>query len=149
MILKIAIGADHRGYELKKNIIEIIPEKIINQKIIFIDQGCNNNLACDYPEFANKVCQQILTNQAELGILICGSGIGMSIAANRHPKIYAGLVWNVELAQKAKADNNCNILVLPADFLTPELTLEIIKAWLNTKFKAGKYQVRLDNLDLI
>jgi ribose 5-phosphate isomerase B len=161
MILRIAIGADHRGYELKKFIIanlvtsftsnsalktneltEIAPEEII-----WLDQGCDNNLACDYPEFTNKVCQQILTNQAELGILICGSGIGMSIAANRCPKIYAGLAWDPEIARSAKADNNCNVLVLPADFLTPELTLEIIKTWLNTKFKAGKYQARLNNLD--
>ncbi len=150
MSLSIAIGADHRGYELKKFIIaKIAPEKIIGKEIIWLDQGCDNNLTCDYPEFTNKVCQQLLTNQADLGILICGSGIGMSIAANRYPKIYAGLVWNTELAQKAKADNNCNVLVLPADFLTPELTLEIIKIWLNTKFKAGKYQARLNNLDLI
>ncbi|HLB93670.1 MAG TPA: RpiB/LacA/LacB family sugar-phosphate isomerase [Candidatus Babeliales bacterium] len=175
MILRIAMGADHRGYELKKFIIEnlvanlninnstptnnelveihysekIIPEKTMGQKISWLDQGCHNNSTCDYPEFAHKVCQQILTNQADLGILICGSGIGMSIAANRYSQIYAGLAWNAELAQTAKAVNNCNILVLPANFLTPELTLEIIRTWLSTKFKAGKYQTRLNNLDLI
>ena len=159
MILKIAIGADHRGYELKKIIIESLvaslslskntPEKITNQKITWLDQGCNNNLTCDYPEIATKVCQQILTNQADLGILICGSGIGMSIAANRHPKIYAGLAWNTEAAHQSKASNNCNVLVLPANFVTPELTFEIIKTWLNTEFKSGKYQTRLNSLNLI
>ncbi len=163
MILKIAIGADHRGYELKKFIIEnlvtnvtigkgtpeIIPKEITNQKITWLDQGCNNNLTCDYPEIATKVCQQILTNQADLGILICGSGIGMSIAANRHPKIYAGLAWNTEAAHQSKASNNCNVLVLPANFVTPELTFEIIKTWLNTEFKSGKYQTRLNSLNLI
>ena len=184
MILKIAIGADHRGYELKKFIIanlvanlntssytpennelveisyseKITPEnnglveitdQKISPKISWLDQGCHNNLACDYPEIANQVCQQILTSRADLGILICGSGIGMSIAANRHPKIYAGLAWSTELAQQAKADNNCNILVLPADFINPELAIKIIKTWLNTKFKAGKYQTRLNSLNLI
>lgn len=146
MILKIAIGADHRGYELKKIIIENL---VTSLKINWLDQGCDNNLACDYPDIATKVCQQILTNKANLGILICGTGIGMSIAANRYRHIYAGLVWNLELAQTAKAANNCNLLVLPANFLTSELTLEIIKIWLNAEFKADKYQTRLNSLNLI
>ena len=139
--MKICIGSDHRGFELKQVIIEELPE------IEWIDVGTHNDKRTDYPLFAEKVCKNILSGKSEFGVLICGSGIGMSIAANRHKKIYAGLCWSESVAKAAKEDDNINILVLPASFVGPEQAVLMIKDWLSSKFKGGHYQQRLELID--
>lgn len=139
--MKISIGADHRGYELKRAIIEHF------RQYQFLDVGTFSLERTDYPLFAKKVCADILAGNASLGILICGSGIGMSIAANRYKKIYAALCWAPEVAHYAKKHDGANVLVLPADFVDTELALNIISSWLETGFEGGRYERRLCMLD--
>jgi len=139
--MKISIGTDHRGYDLKLQIIEHFKE------VEWIDVGTNSKERTDYPIFAKKVCNNILKKESELGILLCGSGVGVGIAANRFRGIYAGVCWNTEIAKLAKGDDNINVLVLPADFVSKEQALLIIKSWLETEFKGGHYQKRLEMIE--
>ncbi len=139
--MKISIGADHRGVELKKKLIEHFTE------IEWIDQGADNGDRPDYPIYARRVCSDVLDGKADYGILICGSGIGMSIAANRFNGIYAGLCWSVDVARLAKEDDGVNVLVLPVDFITSRQACEIVFSWLDATFKGGRYQERLEMLD--
>lgn len=138
---KIVIGADHRGFDLKQAIIEKFTE------YEWIDIGANNKDRSDYPVYAKKLCDKVLNNEADCGILICGSGIGMSIAANRFPGIYAGLCWNEVVAKLAKEDDGVNVLVIPADLILLEDAFLIFKSWLETKFKEGRYKERLLMID--
>ena len=139
----ISIGSDHRGYELKSKIIEHFAD------IDFLDVGTNSEDRTDYPIYAKKVCKNIINGKTDFGILICGSGVGISIAANRFSKIYASLCWNAEVAKMAKEDDGANVLVLPANFVTTKEAFEIIKAWIDAKFKGGVYQERLDMIEAI
>jgi ribose 5-phosphate isomerase B len=148
--MKIVIGADHRGFDLKKKIIETI-EKFGDKNIEWIDVGCENQERCDYPLYAQKVAQNILNGEATYGILACGSGIGMALAANRFKGIYAGLCWNRDVAQIAHADDGINVLVLSADLVLPEENIAIVNSmidsWFNCTFKEGRYRDRLDMVD--
>src|SRR5579872_4127886 len=109
--MNIVIGADHRGFQLKAYIKQYVVGA--DDPIAWIDVGTNNEERTDFPLFTQNACAMIQGNEAEKGILICGSGIGMSIAANRYGGIYAALVWNEEIATLAKEHNNANVLVLP------------------------------------
>jgi ribose 5-phosphate isomerase B len=139
--MKITIGSDHRGFDLKSQIIEHFKD------IKWLDVGTNSKERTDYPIFAKKVCNNILKKEADLGILLCGSGVGVGIAANRFKGIYAAVCWNAQVAQSAKADDNANVLVLPANFISKEEALAIIKAWLGAEFKGGHYQKRLEMVE--
>jgi len=139
--MKISIGADHRGYSLKNALIKHFA------KLEWADVGAFDKKRSDYPVFAQKVCQSILKKKAKRGILICGSGVGMVIAANRYPKIYATLCWNSEIARVARQDDGSNVLVLPSDFITKSQAIAIVEAWLAAPFKGGHYQERLDMVD--
>ena len=139
--MKISIGTDHRGYDQKNGIIKNITD---NE---WIDVGCFSHERCDYPEFAKLVVDLVREKKTDLGVLLCGSGIGMSIAANRFKGIYAGLVWSAEVAIKAREDDNVNILVLPSDFIADEQSILIVRAWLQAEFKGGRYQKRLAMID--
>ena len=130
MIMKIAIGTDHRGYALKEQIKQHL--HIADHAIIWNDCGAFHADRSDYPIFASLVCQTILTQQAERGVLLCGSGIGMSIAANRFADIYAGLVWNADLARLSRTDDNCNVLVIAADFCDEKLALALMQWYLKS-----------------
>lgn len=138
---KIVIGADHRGFDLKQAIIE----KFIEYE--WIDIGANNKDKSDYPIYAKTLCDKVLKNEADCGILICGSGIGMSIAANRLQGIYAGICWNEVVARLAKEDDGVNVLVLPADLILFEDAFLIFKTWLDARFKEGRYKERLLMID--
>lgn len=143
--MQIAIGADHRGYDQKEEIKREIGK--LHPSVKWIDVGTYNKERTDYPIYVTKVCDELLSGATKLGILLCGSGVGMSIAANRHPKIYAALVWNEEVARMSKSDDNANVLVLPADFISKECAVAIVNAWLTTQFKGGRYQERLQMID--
>lgn len=143
--MKIVIAADHRGFQLKKYILTY--NILANLKIEWYDVGTYSQERTDYPIFAQKAVESIYQNKAEKGIIICGSGIGMAIAANRFEKIYAGVVWNEDIARVAKEDDNVNVLVLPSDFINPELAINIITAWLLAKFKDERYAQRLEMID--
>ena len=139
--MRIAIGADHRGFELKEFIKEHFNE------ITFKDVGSYNKERSDYPEFTLKVCLEVLQSTAELGILICGTGVGMSIAANRFSRIFAGMAWNEEIAKLNREHDNVNILILPADFIDNQQAIKIINSWLNAEFVGGRHQERLEMID--
>lgn len=140
--MKIAIGADHRGAAQKT----LIKEKI--GIVEWIDVGCFvDQPRCEYPIYARLVCQQIQHGSAEYGILLCGSGVGMAVAANRFEGIYAALVWNTEVARLSKEHDNSNVLVIPSDFVSDTQLLTIVSVWLKAKFLGGKYKQRIEMID--
>lgn len=137
----IAIGADHRGFLLKEYIMRHV------SSVQWLDSGTYSIERTDYPLFVEPVVDALLKGTVQYGILICGSGVGMAVAANRHPGIYAAVVWNPEVARKAKEDDNSNVLVLPADYLSYEEAVACIISWLGATFKEGRYQERLSLID--
>ena len=139
--MKISIGADHRGFDVKQRIIEHFTD------IDWLDVGTFDDQRTHYPLFAQRVCKHILQGDADVGILICGSGIGAAMAANRHKKIYAANCWNETVARVAKEHDGANVLVLPSDFISNGEAFAIIKAWLSVTFKGGVYAERLAMVD--
>ena len=135
------IGADHRGFQAKHEIKLRMPE------IIWIDVGCNNQERCDYPEYAYKLVCLLQKEKSLKGVLLCGSGVGMSIAANKFSGIRAALVWNEQVAYTAAAHDNVNILVFGTDFLSLEQIISCIRMWENTQFLGGRYQERLEQIE--
>lgn len=141
--MKITIGSDHRGFRLKQSLITHFTD------VDWLDVGTDNQKRTDYPVFAQLLCDHILKKHANLGILICGSGVGMAIAANRYKKIYAALCFEPEIARIAREDDGINVLVLPSDFVDEIDAIPIVKAWFEAEFKGEHYQERLDMVDLI
>ena len=131
--IKIAIGSDHRGYKLK----EFLQADLIYhmENIEILDVGTHTQERTDYPISAKAAVAAIKNGQAEFGILICGSGVGAAIVANRFPGIYAGVAWNWQVAKAAKEDDNINVLVLPADFVDKDEATKIVLTWLTSDFK--------------
>ena len=143
--MKIAIGADHRGFQCKANIKQYVVGS--PDPIVWIDVGAYNEERSDYPIFARAAVKAMQNRQADLGILACGSGVGMAIVANRYRGMFAGVAWNEEIARASREDDNTNILVLPSDFISHEQAVAIVNAWLNARFKGGRYQERIDMID--
>lgn len=139
--MKIAIASDHGGFELKNKIIAYF--KSLN----FLDFGTNSTDSVDYPDYAKKVSKAILSNQADLGILICGTGIGISIAANRFHGIRAALLYSDEVAKLAKQHNNANILVFGGRTMKADDVIRRIELFLGENFEGGRHQKRLDKIE--
>lgn len=140
--MKIAIGSDHHGLMCK----ELLKKQCAGVHV-WIDLGCAaSSSACDYPVYAQAVVQAMASGTADAGVLLCGTGVGMSIAANRCPGIYAGLAWNEEIARLNKEHDNVNVLVLPADYVTPEQAVSMVNAWLAAQFLGGRHQERIDEI---
>jgi len=140
---KIAIGADHAGYALKEAVLDFI----VGQGADVVDCGADSDVSCDYPVFAETVADAILHGRADKGILICGSGIGMSIAANRHAGIRAALCCNLETAKLSRMHNDANIIVLGARFTHKDAALSMIERFLLTEFDGGRHAKRLALID--
>ena len=138
----IAIASDHSGYNLKTSIIKHLKKK----NLTVLDLGTHNTEIVDYPDYAEKVVDCLLQQEAELGILICGTGIGMSIAANRSSEIRAALVTSVFMAERAKLHNDANILVLGSKIIEEKLAIEMVDKFLDTKFEGGRHSLRLAKL---
>lgn len=141
--MKIAIGADHGGYSLK----EILIEDLKSNGYDLEDLGTYSTDSVDYPDFSQKVCNQVTQGQADLGILICGTGIGMSIAANKHQGIRAALCGDVYSAKLTRQHNNSNVLCLGARVIGDELAKMIVHTWLDAEFEGGRHQGRIDKLE--
>lgn len=135
------IGSDHAGVELKLSINEAIRKEYVIE-----DVGPFDATSVDYPDYAKKVGEAVAKDPNALGILICGSGIGMSIAANKISGIRAALVTSVETAKLSRQHNNANVLCLGARTTEPNLAMDIVKAWLNTKFEGDRHQRRIDKI---
>ena len=141
--MKIAIAADHGGFALKEAL------KQHYTTLDLIDYGTDSADSVDYPDYAQKVVRAILTGQADLGILICGTGIGISIAANRYKGIRAALLYSAEAAQLAKAHNNANILVFGGRTMAVDDVIKRIDIFLQTAYEGGRHQRRLNKLDIM
>jgi ribose 5-phosphate isomerase B len=139
--MKVAIGCDHGGLELKNRIIKSIDE------FEFIDVGAFTTDSVDYPDFADLVCQMVLKKEVEYGVLICGSGQGMAIRANRFKGIRAALVWNQEVTRLSREHNNANILCLGGRILPHGIAVDLVKTFLKTPFAEGRHLVRIQKLD--
>ena len=137
--MKIAIGSDHGGFGLK----QILTAKLLDAGHEVVDCGCNSIDSVDYPDFADHVCQQVLSDGASLGILVCGTGIGMSMAANRHKGIRAALCHNEYSARMSREHNDANILCLGDRVLGSGVACAIVEAWLQTEFAGGRHQRRI------
>jgi len=138
--LKIAIGSDHAGYLLK----EKVKKYLKNKEIPFTDFGTFKEEAVDYPEYAYKVGNSIISNEADMGILICGTGIGMCITANKIKGIRAANPFNKGSAELSRLHNNSNVLCLGARTLTDDQVNEVLETWLFTSFEGGRHEQRLN-----
>lgn len=139
---KIFIANDHAGFELKKVLIDK------NKDYEWEDLGTYNEDKSDYPEQAEKLCKQMQSSPSTVGVLVCGSGQGMAIKANRFSGIRAALVWNRESARLAREHNDANVLCLGARFLSSEEANNIFKIFINTSFQEGRHLERVKKLDL-
>ena len=142
--MKIAIGADHRGFKQKTIILSALAQEA---DVACIDVGTETSERTDYPIYAQAVVRLMLNGEAQLGILLCGSGAGIAIAANRYTGIYAGVAWLAEVAAVIKEHDNVNVLVIPSDYVSDEQVMPIVKAWLQARFKEGRYAERLCMID--
>jgi ribose 5-phosphate isomerase B len=138
----ILFGCDHAGFQLK----EVLMAHLATKNIATHDFGCYTEESIDYPDFAHLVAIAVSKNPEALGVLICGSGNGINMTANKHSGIRSALCWKKEIAVLARQHNNANILALPARFLTNEEGIEILTAFLETHFEGGRHQNRIDKI---
>ncbi len=142
-IKSLAIGADHAGYDYKTNIIHWLKQ----QNLAVKDFGTFNTASVDYPDFAHPVAKALENSETTFGILICGSGNGVAIAANKHPHIRAALCWTVEIAQLARQHNDANIICIPARFVDINTAQAMVDLFLQTAFEGGRHQRRVDKIE--
>ena len=135
---KIYIASDHAGYEMKSKLCDYFKT--------FIDLGTNSNDSVDYADFAHNLTNNVSQNEESLGILICGTGVGMSIAANRKKGIRAGLVNSTEITRLIRQHNNANVLVLPGRFMSEEEAKNCVQIFLETEFEAGRHKLRIEKI---
>lgn len=141
--MKIAIGADHAGFSTKQVIINYLK----TNNIAIQDFGTFNEESVDYPDFAHPVATAVENKLFDLGILVCGSGQGVNITANKHAGIRSALCWKSEIAMLSKQHNDANIVAIPARFVTENEAIEIIKAFLNTPFEGGRHLTRVNKIN--
>lgn len=140
--MKVVLGGDHAGFDYKKELIDFINELGIETS----DLGPYSCDSVDYPDFAHPVATAVESNEFDFGILICGSGNGVAMSANKHQGIRAALCWQKDLAQLSRQHNNANILCLPARFVSLEVAKECVKAFLETPFEGGRHENRVDKI---
>ena len=143
--MKISIGCDHAGYELKEKIIKFLN----NLNYDVIDIGCHSLDSVDYPEFGHQVGKNVANKESDKGIVVCGSGIGISIAANKIKGIRAALCFTKAHAEMSRLHNNSNILALGARMNGGDDPFDIINIWLNTNFEGGRHQTRIEKIDRV
>lgn len=142
MINNIIIGCDHAGYEMKLFITECLSK----MKIITHDVGSFSKESVDYPDVAHKLAEEIESGNFKFGILLCGSGNGVNITANKHKNIRSALCWTPEIASLARKHNNANVLALPARFISNDEAYEIVETFISTDFEGGRHEVRVNKI---
>ena len=141
--MKIAIGNDHAGVEVKRNI-----EKHLSEKgHTVINKGYDGEESVDYPDFIHPVSQEVKEKKAQIGIIICGSGNGAAMTANKHKGIRAAICWNAEIAELARQHNNANIISIPSRFLSEEKIIKIVDIFIKTGFEGGRHKRRIEKID--
>lgn len=143
--MKIALGADHAGFELKSH----IKQHLIGRGFEVEDLGASSGDSVDYPDFAREVAEHVAAHQADLGVLVCGTGIGMAISANKVPGIRAANCDSIFTAQMAREHNDANVLTVGARVLEAQAASEVVDAWLNATFAGGRHQRRVDKIHAI
>jgi ribose 5-phosphate isomerase B len=138
--LKIAIGADHAGFDYKKELIEALDVKEVK------DFGTYSDASADYPDFAHPVALAVESGDFDFGILVCGSGNGVAITANKHQGIRAAICWNEELAERARSHNNANIVCIPARHISIDEAKKIVAVFLSTEFEGGRHATRVGKI---
>lgn len=141
--MKVVIASDHAGFELKEMV-----KKEFSTRFEFEDLGTYSTDSVDYPDFAHPLAAKVAADPSLFGILICGTGNGMIMTANKHADVRAGLCWSPEIAALARQHNNANVLAMPARFITPETAFEIVKTFFNTEFEGGRHQRRVEKINL-
>jgi ribose 5-phosphate isomerase B len=140
---KILIGSDHAGFQLK-TILKGVMEQ---DGLQVVDVGCAAETSCDYPDFARLLCERIQSGEATRGILICGTGLGMSMAANRFKGIRAALCTSEYHARMSRAHNDANVLIIGGRVTGADMAVYILRTWLETRFEGGRHQRRIDRID--
>ena len=139
---RIFISSDHAGFNLKENI-----KKRFKKKYIFFDLGTDNSkIPVNYPDFAHKLCKKISNDSKNIGILVCGSGMGMSMAANKHKKIRAAVCYSVKNTKLSRLHNNANIITLGSRLTKKDTAFKCIEAFINTKFEGGRHKKRVKKI---
>jgi len=141
---KIGICSDHAGFELKEKLKVVL----LNKGYDVIDFGTDSDASCDYPDFAHKLGYAIDSEELLRGISICGSGNGISMTMNKHPKVRAALCWSKEIAELARKHNDANVCSMPARFISYQSALDILDTYLTTAFEGGRHQARIDKIAL-
>lgn len=139
----IPIASDHAGFELKAKLVAQLDKMGYDVQ----DLGANSEAPSDYPDYAHPLAEEVSSGRAKRGILLCGSGIGVDIVANRYPHVRAALSWMPEIAELSRKHNDSNVLVLPARFVSDYEASEIVTTWLNTKFEGGRHARRVNKID--
>jgi len=140
--MKIAMAADHGGFELKN----ILRDYLTELGHTVTDLGTNSPESVDYPDYAQLCCKEVINKTVDFGILVCGSGVGISIAANKIDGIRCGLCPSAEIAALVKQHNNANVIALGGRFTAPDLAKEIVDAYMNAEFEGGRHQQRIDKI---
>jgi ribose 5-phosphate isomerase B len=139
----IPIASDHAGFDLKAKIIDQLDKMGYKAQ----DLGADSEAPSDYPDYAHPLAEEVSSGKAKRGILLCGSGIGVDIVANRYPHVRAALSWMAEIAELSRRHNDSNVLVIPARFVSDYEANEIVTKWLNTKFDGGRHARRINKID--
>lgn len=140
---RIVIGGDHAGFQRKREIIDYLN----TQGVYVEDMGAFSEESVDYPDFAHAVASKVVSDEGFIGILLCGSGNGVAMAANKHPNVRAALCWNTEIASLARLHNNANVLVIPARFVTEAEATSMVEVFLNTAFEGGRHEARVGKIN--
>ncbi|MCE2823144.1 MAG: ribose 5-phosphate isomerase B [Saprospiraceae bacterium] len=140
--MKIAIGCDHAGFDYKEGIVAMLQ----SQGHMVQDFGAHSAVSVDYPDYAHPVAEAVESGLADRGILICGSGNGVAITANKHQKIRCALCWNEEIASMARLHNDANVIALPARYVPEILAQAMVRIFLSTEFDGGRHNKRVDKI---
>lgn len=140
--MKVALGCDHAGFALKEAIISCLGR----EKHELLDEGTNSDASCDYPDFAERVAMRVASGEAERGIIVCATGIGVAMTANKIPGIRAAVCNDLYTARYSRLHNDANVLALGARVVGPGLAEEIVRVWLETEFEAGRHSRRVDKI---
>jgi ribose 5-phosphate isomerase B len=140
---EILIAADHAGFELKKKLADQL--KKLGYKVR--DLGTNSADSTDYPDYAHPLAKEVSEGKAKRGILVCGTGLGMSYVANRYPNVRAAVTWSPEVAELARSHNDANVLVLPSRFVNDHEAEKILEKWLDTPFEGGRHERRVVKIE--
>jgi ribose 5-phosphate isomerase B len=144
MAERIPIASDHAGFEMKEKISKALTALGFDVQ----DMGPSSTASADYPDYGHPLAEQVSTGAVKRGVLMCGTGLGMSYTANRHPHVRAAVAWTPEIAALARQHNDANVLVLPARFISDEDGVAILKAWLETPFEGGRHERRVEKIEL-